>query len=233
MSATSIDVIDDFASLLGEAVDVPSCAALVIGFAQRHLRTDAVAIARHDPTGPVLLGATSPEVGALYVMPPASAGWVPSTEGAHHLTPDTRSGDGAPDLCHHLAAHGVRSFLTVGLHPLRSHPVSLDLFSGDVDAFSTCPDHARVVLRFAGLAMQAFDQVENLRTAMRSRDVISQAQGIVMARFGLSSEQAISYLRRGSQQSQVKLRDVAAQIVADHRPPRTSVAEGPIGRPGP
>ena len=62
-------------------------------------------------------------------------------------------------------------------------------------------------------------EVEQMREALRSRATIEQAKGIVMARFGLSADQAWSYLVRQSQESNTKVRLVAAQFVE-------SVAEG-------
>lgn len=55
--------------------------------------------------------------------------------------------------------------------------------------------------------------VSTLNDAVVSRQVISQAIGIVMERFGLNSTRAFEYLVRTSQASQHKLRFVAAELV--------------------
>jgi hypothetical protein len=44
--------------------------------------------------------------------------------------------------------------------------------------------------------------------------VIEQAKGIIMAQSGWSEDQAFEALRRASQRENLKLRDLAAQIVA-------------------
>jgi hypothetical protein len=49
---------------------------------------------------------------------------------------------------------------------------------------------------------------------LASLPVIEQAKGIMMARFGWSEEQAFDTLRRASQRDNVKVRDLAAEIVA-------------------
>lgn len=54
----------------------------------------------------------------------------------------------------------------------------------------------------------------NLRTALTSRSTIDQAIGILIAQQQCSVEDAFALLRRASQGRNIKLRDVAAQIVA-------------------
>ena len=51
-----------------------------------------------------------------------------------------------------------------------------------------------------------------LREALASRDVIGQAKGMLMEREGISADQAFDILRRVSQRSNVKLRELAEQI---------------------
>jgi GAF domain-containing protein len=55
---------------------------------------------------------------------------------------------------------------------------------------------------------------EQLRSSLESRPVIDQAMGIIMALRGCTPEQALKLLRTQSQNGNVKLRDVAAEIVA-------------------
>ncbi len=53
-----------------------------------------------------------------------------------------------------------------------------------------------------------------LQARLRSMPVIEQAKGIIMAQCGWSEDQAFDALRRASQRENVKLRDLAAKIVA-------------------
>ena len=53
-----------------------------------------------------------------------------------------------------------------------------------------------------------------LQARMASMPVIEQAKGILMAQYGWSEEQAFDALRRASQRENVKVRDLAASIVA-------------------
>jgi GAF domain-containing protein len=57
--------------------------------------------------------------------------------------------------------------------------------------------------------------VEQLRTAIASRDVIGQAKGILMARLDLDADAAFEVLRDRSQRTNRKLREVAAELVSE------------------
>lgn len=62
----------------------------------------------------------------------------------------------------------------------------------------------------------AREQAEHLRTALASRPVIDQAKGILMAVHRVDADGAFALLRERSRTSGAKLRDVAAQFVAEH-----------------
>jgi hypothetical protein len=53
-----------------------------------------------------------------------------------------------------------------------------------------------------------------LQARLASLPVIEQAKGIIMARYGWSEDQAFDALRRASQRENIKVRDLAASIVA-------------------
>ncbi|MET9907484.1 ANTAR domain-containing protein [Streptomyces sp. NPDC006476] len=57
-------------------------------------------------------------------------------------------------------------------------------------------------------------EIEQLRQAIVSRPVIDQARGVLMATHGCTSEQAWDILQEASQHSNIKLRAVAAAVVA-------------------
>jgi AmiR/NasT family two-component response regulator len=58
-------------------------------------------------------------------------------------------------------------------------------------------------------------KVEELHTALETRHTIGLAQGLLMARYELTAEQAFEYLRRSSQEGNVKLRRLAERVVGD------------------
>ena len=71
---------------------------------------------------------------------------------------------------------------------------------------------ARVDGSAAELA-EAHREIAGLREALRTRSLIGQAVGILMADKGLSTEEAFAKLVETSSHSNVKLRDVAARMV--------------------
>lgn len=109
---------------------------------------------------------------------------------------------------------GVRSQL--GLQ-LRSGPEVL----GGLNLYSTSSDTvhpdaevlAEPFAAHAALALANARERDHLRTALDTRRLIGQAVGLVMARYQVDEERAFQFLVRASSTGNVKLREVAADIV--------------------
>ncbi|HEY2794464.1 MAG TPA: SpoIIE family protein phosphatase [Micromonosporaceae bacterium] len=69
-------------------------------------------------------------------------------------------------------------------------------------------------LDWAARVQRLESEVAGLRRAMASRGVIEQAKGILAVRLGCDPETAFGHLSRMSQESNVRLADVAADVVA-------------------
>jgi GAF domain-containing protein len=84
------------------------------------------------------------------------------------------------------------------------------------------PDDAAfmsIFARHAALALaQAWDE-DGLNVALDGRKLIGQAQGILMERYDLDEARAFEVLRRYSQDHNIKLRDVAAYLMATRQLP--------------
>lgn len=65
----------------------------------------------------------------------------------------------------------------------------------------------------AGAYHQALELSRHLEEALKSRDVIGQAKGIIMERERATADQAFDMLRKVSQARNVKLREVADLVV--------------------
>jgi GAF domain-containing protein len=74
-------------------------------------------------------------------------------------------------------------------------------------------EHAAILLATAQAYLDAEQLTDQLREALKSREVIGEAKGILMEREGVSSDEAFDMLRRISQHSNVKLREVAQELV--------------------
>jgi transcriptional regulator with GAF, ATPase, and Fis domain len=91
---------------------------------------------------------------------------------------------------------------------------ALNLYSKAANAFGQ--ESRTVGLVFAAHAAIALSSAihdEQMEEALQSRDLIGQAKGILMAREGITADQAFDMLRRASQRLNVKLRDVAGSII--------------------
>lgn len=73
--------------------------------------------------------------------------------------------------------------------------------------------HAAVTLANAQAYAQTQALVGHLNEALKSRDLIGQAKGIIMERERCSPERAFEILRSVSQRANLKLRDVAQEVV--------------------
>jgi AmiR/NasT family two-component response regulator len=62
----------------------------------------------------------------------------------------------------------------------------------------------------------AESQVEQLREAVESRDIIATAKGLLMAQERLSSDDAFEVLRRASQRENIRVREIATRMVQAH-----------------
>lgn len=125
--------------------------------------------------------------------------------------------------------HFAEAAANSGVYSVVSFPLRLD---GDVLGALNFYSRERAALRegqreegqvFAAQAAVAIanakayadkaTQIEQLEEALRTRTMIGQATGLLMAQEGLTSEEAFQKLVKVSQQSNLKLRDIARRYV--------------------
>ncbi|WP_224273438.1 GAF and ANTAR domain-containing protein [Nocardioides lacusdianchii] len=113
------------------------------------------------------------------------------------------------------SAVGVRSLLTLALVEGEETLGALTAYGADTGGFSDreVVEHALAYAAHAATALACTRRAATLETAVSSRHVIGMAQGIAMERYGIDAQQSFELLRRLSSTTNVKLRDVAAQIV--------------------
>ena len=143
-----------------------------------------------------------------------------------------RSGDVGSDSRYpawgpRTAELGVGSLLAVAVTE-RDEPLgALNLYSARTGAFDD-RDVVELALAYAVHATTALSsarRASTLQTAISSRHVIGMAQGIAMERYGIDQHQSFELLRRLSSTTNVKLRDVATQIVETRAIPHERAAE--------
>jgi GAF domain-containing protein len=127
-----------------------------------------------------------------------------------------------PDFAAAAQQHGIHSTLSLPLVAGEESVGALNLYSRVSEGFTTDDEEvgqelaaaAAIVLVNASAYWEASQLSQQLGEAMRSRAVIEQAKGILMARSPqLSADDAFELLRKASQRENVKLRDIAQRIV--------------------
>ena len=125
---------------------------------------------------------------------------------------------------------------TADIRTVLACPLSSDGMRGALNLYARLPnvfgatDRAKgtILAALAGAAIASTarradlqSQNVNLQAALVSRELIGQAQGILMERERVSAEQAFDILRRASQHLNEKLRDVAQNLVETGESPNT------------
>jgi GAF domain-containing protein len=115
----------------------------------------------------------------------------------------------------------VRSVLAVPLVASDRPLGALNLYSRTAEGYSDADEEtavlfseqAAVACANAEVYWRTYALTEHLREALESRDVIGQAKGILMARRGCTPDAAFEALRKVSQHRNIKLRQIAEQVV--------------------
>ena len=128
---------------------------------------------------------------------------------------------------------GLQSYLSAGLGLAGRRLGALNLSSRDKDGFSqldedfialfTVPTAAAIVT--VGRYLEARELAAQLEQGLQSRAVIDQAIGIVMAESRCDAGEAFATLTRASNNRNMKLRDLATEIVTrvgGHPPPQSA-----------
>jgi hypothetical protein len=127
------------------------------------------------------------------------------------------------------AAAGVRSALAMGLSDDGARGAALSLYASYPLAFGVLDRAKGVILAaMAGLALTAAEAHEDevrdtVQAAMATRNMIGQAQGILMEREGITANQAFDILRRASEFLSTRIRDVAQALIDTGESPQTQI----------
>ena len=135
-----------------------------------------------------------------------------------NLTVETRWGAWGPQTAEET---GFASMLCFRMFTQKERLGALSLYSAQPHAFSGADVESG--LSFAAhtaIAIAVARQDENMDIALDSRSLVGQATGIVMDRYDLDAVRAFAVLKRISQQSNVKLHEVAVELIRTrHLPP--------------
>jgi GAF domain-containing protein len=137
--------------------------------------------------------------------------------------PDMASETRWPQFARDATGRGVRSSLSIPLPVQRDVTGALNFYATEPAAFSdqsidlaeTFAAHAAVAVANAHLYETTAALAEQMQQAMATRAVIEQAKGIIMRDRKCNAEEAFDALVRLSQETHLKLRDIAQRLV-DH-----------------
>lgn len=141
---------------------------------------------------------------------------VDTLHGANVVTvPTIRHDQRWPRYVPQAVAEGLRSQLAVRLF------VDDDGTVGGLNLYSTVSDDindeavstAALFAAHAAIALGSAKEREELNAALESRKVIGQATGILMERYEMSEDRAFAFLVRASSHGNIKLRDIAQELV--------------------
>jgi GAF domain-containing protein len=130
-------------------------------------------------------------------------------------------------------ATGARSSFSVRLFTVQDTLGALNMYSSTAAAFSAeDQQEGLAIAAHIAVAVAAAQNLEQLETALDSRTIIAQACGLVMERFDIDSIRAFALLTRLSSTQNVKLRDIAAELVLTRLFPTSPGPGRGLGRTG-
>jgi GAF domain-containing protein len=227
---------DTFARLaveLHDADGVVETVEAVAQFALQALNCSYAGIALYTRgSHPEIAAVTDPVVAEAYEMQLASETGPLVTSLRERITiliSDTTTERRWPEWAAKVAALGVRSVLDVPLLTGSQRTVGvLGLYSRDPDAFSADDEAiAHILARHASVAVATARQEVSMAQAVDARKLVGQAMGILMERFDIDGDRAFAILKRYSQDTNTKLRDVAQQLVDTRKLPPTTSSTDP------
>lgn len=141
-----------------------------------------------------------------------------ATDEAYVVSSDLAADARWPDYTNEALAAGVRAQAGIALFDASRFQGALNLYSDHVGAFEDLGPLADLFSHQAAVAIGYAQEISDLRQAVATRQRIGTAVGVVMERYRLSEERAFAFLVRLSQDTNIKLRDLALEFTAPAEP---------------
>jgi GAF domain-containing protein len=136
-----------------------------------------------------------------------------AVETAHVISPDLVTDERFPHYGPVAVEAGVHAQAGLRLFDAPKSKGALNLYSLETGAFEDFASLGALFAHHSATAIEYAREIQNLEEALKTRKTIGQAIGIVMERYKLSEQRAFAVLTRLSQHGNVKLRQVAQEIV--------------------
>ena len=112
---------------------------------------------------------------------------------------------------------GIRAQAGIRLFDAQHSNGALNLYSDKVGAFEDLGVLAQLFAHQSAVALEYARRIDQLEEVVTARQLIGQAVGVVMERFGVDDARAFGFLTRLSNQENLKLRLVAERLLATPR----------------
>lgn len=127
--------------------------------------------------------------------------------------PDLSTEDRWPNFSRGAVELGARSMVSFQLFVEGDRLGALNLYGEGPGAFNNESEQVgMLVAAHAAVAFADSLKINQLGEALASRQLIGQAEGILMERFKITGQQAFLLLSRASSRSNIKLRDIAEHL---------------------
>ncbi len=162
-----------------------------------------------------------------------------SAEGREFYSASLRDERRWPIFTPQACALGINSILSFPLMTVERPVGAINIYSRTPGAFvsadqqvaSVLAAEASTILSDVEAATRADLRSNRLQRALRTRNTIAQAQGVIMERQGISESAAFTALRKYSQQTNEPLRDHARDVADSTRPPRRAAPTEGVSPP--
>ncbi|MEX5717694.1 GAF and ANTAR domain-containing protein [Geodermatophilus maliterrae] len=126
---------------------------------------------------------------------------------------DVGAEDRWPAFTREASALGIGSMMCFQLFVSGDQLGAMNLYSHTPGAFDDEGlQIGQMFASHAAVALAGAEHEQNLRRAIDSRDLIGQAKGILIERYGLTADQAFGVLARISQETNRRLVDIALEL---------------------
>ena len=132
----------------------------------------------------------------------------------HVVSPHLAADDRFPRYAPVALRAGIRAQAGIRLFDAPGSNGALNLYSDKVGAFEDLGMLADLFAHQSAVALDYARRVDQLEEAVKTRQLIGQAVGMVMERFQVDEARAFGFLTRLSNQENLKLRLVAERLLA-------------------
>ena len=136
-----------------------------------------------------------------------------AVEGAHFTAPQLAKDTRFPRYAPVAVSFGIQAQAGIRLFDAAKSNGALNLYAEKPGVFQDLHVVSQLFAHQSAVALAYARHVDNLESAVESRQLIGQAVGVVMERYQLDDARAFAFLARLSSHENIKMRDLARRMV--------------------